>query len=117
MPDPRSAEGTHYDDGLGHEEADVCTQTHVEELDDQAKQMLSTFSTVRSKLQDLERAESDIKRFELSIEADRKRLQKQLEAAKLGLRNARIQMAVELQKVDGTGFTKAADVVKEANRA
>ena len=44
-------------------------------------------------------------------------LQKHLEGAKLALRNARIQMAVELQKVDGIGFTKAADLIKEANRA
>jgi hypothetical protein len=97
----------------------TCDQQHLDDLDDQARAMLSTFSTVRSKLQDLERAESDIKRFELSIEADRKRLQKQLEAAKLGLRNARVQMAVELQKADGVGFTKVADLIKqaEANRA
>lgn len=94
-----------------------CGQQHLDDLDDQAKQMLSTFSTVRSKIQDLERAESDQKRFELSIESERKRLQKTVDAARLGLRNARIQMAVELQKVDGVGFAKAADLVKEANRA
>jgi len=99
------------------EDEEACTKNHIEELDDQAKNLLSTFTTIRSKITDLERAESDLKRLELSIEADRKRLQKQLEAAKLGLRNARIQMAVELQKIDGVGFTKAADLVKEVNRA
>jgi hypothetical protein len=95
----------------------TCDEQHVADLDDQAKVMLSTFTTVRSKIQDVLRAEAGIKSFELSIEADRKRLQKSLEAAKLGLRNARVQMAVELEKVDGIGFMKAADRIKEANRA
>ncbi len=113
MSDPLSEEGTIEE----VDQDDVCGQNHVDDLDDQSKQMLATFSTVRSKIQDLERAESDQKRFELSIESERKRLQKTVEAAKLGLRNARIQMAVELQKVDGVGFAKAADLVKEANRA
>ena len=75
------------------------------------------FTTIRSKIDDVTRAESEVKRFELSIDGERKRLQKTLEAAKLGLKNARIQMAVELQKVDGVGFTKAAELVKEVNRA
>lgn len=93
-----------------------CKKNHLEELDDQAKIFLSTFSNIRSKIEDLARAESDIKRFELSIESERKRLQKQCDAAKLGLRNARVQVVVELQKVDGH-FTKVAELVKEANRA
>lgn len=96
---------------------EACEKNHIDDLDDQAKAFLSTFTTIRSKIADLERAESDLKRFELSIEADRKRLQKQLDGAKLALRNARIQMAVELTKVDGIGFTKAAELVKEGNRA
>jgi hypothetical protein len=96
---------------------EVCEKNHLDDLDDQTKAFLATFSTIRSKISDLERAESDLKRFELSIEADRKRLQKQLEGAKLALRNARVQIAVELQKVDGAGFAKVADLVKEANRA
>jgi len=96
---------------------EVCTEQHLADLDDQAKTFLSTFTTIRSKITDLERAESDLKRFELSIEADRKRLQKQLDGARLALRNARIQMAVELTKIDGIGFTKAADLIKEGNRA
>lgn len=99
------------------EAEEVCTEQHIADLDDQAKAFLSTFTTIRSKISDVERAESDLKRFELSIEADRKRLQKQVESSKLALRNARIQMAVELQKVDGVGFTKAADIVREGNRA
>lgn len=96
---------------------EVCTEQHLVDLDDQAKAFLSTFTTIRSKISDLERAESDLKRFELSIEADRKRLAKQLDGARLALRNARIQMAVELTKVDGIGFAKAAEIVKEGNRA
>jgi len=99
------------------EAEEVCTEQHLSDLDDQAKAFLATFATIRSKISDLERAESDLKRFELSIEADRKRLQKQLDGARLALRNARIQMAVELTKVDGVGFTKAAELVKDGNRA
>ena len=95
---------------------EACTEQHLADLDDQAKAFLSTFTTIRSKITDLERAESDLKRFELSIEADRKRLQKQLDSARLALRNARIQMAVELSKVDGGGFGRVAEVVKEENR-
>lgn len=98
------------------EAEEVCTEQHLADLDDQAKAFLSTFTTIRSKITDVERAESDLKRFELSIEADRKRLQKQLETAKLGLRNARIQVVVELSKVDGH-FVKVSELVKEANRA
>lgn len=99
------------------EAEEVCTEQHLADLDDQAKAFLSTFTTIRSKISDLERAESDLKRFELSIESERKRLAKQLDSAKLALRNARVQMAVELTKVDGVGFAKAAEVVKEGNRA
>ena len=95
----------------------ICEKGHLDELDDQTKAFLSTFTTIRSKISDLERAESDLKRFELSIEAERKRLAKQLDSAKLALRNARIQMAVELQKTDGVGFTDVANIVKERNRA
>lgn len=115
MTDDRKPE-TELDEDLIGEEV-VCDQRHLDDLDDQAKAFLSTFTTIRSKITDLERAESDLKRFELSIESERKRLAKQLESAKLALRNARIQMAVELQKVDGAGFAKAAEVVKEGNRA
>jgi septal ring factor EnvC (AmiA/AmiB activator) len=99
------------------EAEEVCTEQHLADLDDQAKAFLSTFTTIRSKISDLERAESDLKRFELSIESERKRLVKQLDGARLALRNARIQVAVELQKVDEIGFTKFADMVKEMNRA
>ena len=113
MPDPASEETEEVQDEVDR----TCDEQHVNDLDDQAKAFLSTFTTIRSKITDLERAESDLKRFELSIESDRKRLAKQLEGAKLALRNARIQMAVELTKVDGVGFTKAAEVVKEGNRA
>jgi len=102
---------------VDQEVEEVCTEQHLSDLDDQAKDFLATFATIRSKISDLERAESDIKRFELSIETDRKRLQKQLEGARLALRNARIQMAVELTKVDGVGFSGAAEVIKEGNRA
>jgi hypothetical protein len=105
------------DTEVDQDEELACDEQHVADLDDQAKVMLSTFTTVRSKIQDVLRSEAAIKSFELSIEADRKRLQKSLEAAKLGLRNARVQMAVELEKVDGIGFMKAADLIKEANRA
>ena len=111
MSDP--AEGTVQEE----QEVEVCDQNHIEDLDAQAKTFLSTFTTIRSKIDDVTRAESEVKRFELSIDGERKRLQKTLEAAKLGLKNARIQMAVELQKVDGVGFTKAAELVKEVNRA
>ncbi len=99
------------------EAEETCTEQHLSDLDDQAKIFLSTFTTIRSKITDLERAESDLKRFELSIESERKRLVKQLEGARLALRSARIQMAVELTKTDGAGFAKAAEVIKEANRA
>ncbi len=116
MPDPRpSNEDTEveFDDEVDH----TCEKNHLDELDDQAKAILSTFTTIRSKIEDLSRAESDFKRFELSIELERKRLTKAIESAKGALRNARVQMAVELQKVDGVGFTKAADLIKEINRA
>jgi hypothetical protein len=99
------------------EEVEECTEQHLADLDGQARAFLSTFTTIRSKITDLERAESDLKRFELSIESERKRLAKQVEGARLALRNARIQMAVELAKTDGVGFTKAADLIKEENRA
>src|SRR5574339_214350 len=89
-----------------------CSEQHVADLDEAAKRFLTTFSTIRSKIDDLARAESDIKRFELSIEQDRKRLAKTLETAKVALRNARVQMAVELSKLDGAGFAKIADQVK-----
>jgi len=94
------------------DEVEVCTLAHLEDLDAQAKQYLATFSTIRGKVDDLTRAESDLRRFELSIEQERKRLQKTLEAAKLSLRNARIQMGVELAKVDPVGFSQISELVK-----
>lgn len=90
---------------------------HLSDLDETARRFLSTFSTIRSKIDDLARAESDIKRFELSIEADRKRLQKTLEGAKLALKNSRIQMAAELSKLDAAGFSAAAEAIKAVNGA
>ncbi len=63
------------------EPQEECKLTHVDELDDATRRFMSVFATIRSRGEDLGRAESDIKRFELSIEADRKRLQKSLEAA------------------------------------
>lgn len=94
-----------------------CQEQHLDDLDQGAKTVLSTFATIRSKIDDLARAESDIKRFELSIEQDRKRLQKALEAAKTALRNARVQMATELAKVDAAGFAQAAELVKSKETA
>lgn len=111
MPDPASEETEEIQDEVDR----TCEEQHLADLDDQTKAFLSTFTTIRSKITDVERAESDLKRFVLSIEADRKRLQKQLETAKLGLRNARIQIVVELSKADGH-FTKVAELVREANR-
>ena len=89
-----------------------CKEQHLADLDENAKRFLSMFSTIRGKIEDLARAESDLRRFELSIEQDRKRLQKTLESAKLGLRNARIQMGVELEKLDAPGFSKITDLIK-----
>jgi hypothetical protein len=105
------------DDELATEEEACDKGDHISDLDEHTKRFLSTFSTIRSKVDDVARAESDIKRFELSIEAERKRLQKNLDSAKLGLRQARIQMAVELAKVDAPGFGAVAEVVKEGNGA
>lgn len=103
---------------VGEDEADLaCEKDHVEDIDSEAKIFLSTFSTIRSKLDDVARAESEIKRFELSLEAERKRLQKQLEAAKTGLRNARVQMGVELGKLDAAAFSKISQMLKEGNNA
>lgn len=112
MPDPND-ETPHTE--MVDEAVEVeCEKDHVEDIDSDAKVFLTTFETVRAKLEDLARAESDIKRFELSIEADRKRLQKQLESAKIGLRNARVQMGAELAKLDTVGFSNAAKLIKEA---
>lgn len=102
-------------DQVTDEEVLDCKLPHVDELDEPTKRFMSVFATIRSKNEDLARAESDIKRFELSIESDRKRLQKTLEAAKVGLRNARVQMAVELEKLDAAGFTNVSKVVKDLN--
>lgn len=111
MADPR--EETDPANALGDVvQEEECQEQHVSDLDEAAKRFLTTFSTIRSKIDDLARAESDIKRFELAIEQDRKRLAKTLEAAKAALRNARVQMAVELSKLDGAGFSKIADQVK-----
>jgi hypothetical protein len=99
------------------EEEVACTKNHVEELDAPTKVIMSVFATIRSRIDDLIRAESDLKRFELSIEQERKRLSKTLENAKVGLRNARVQMAAELEKADSAGFAKAAALVKEAHGA
>jgi len=90
-----------------------CGRNHTDELDEQTKAALTTFATIRGKVEDLARAESDPKRFELSIESERKRLQKNLESAKLSLRNARIQMAAELAKVDAAGFSHVASDMKK----
>lgn len=102
------------DDETTSEEVEVieCQEQHLADLDASAKCFLATFSTIRGKVDDLARAESDLKRFELSIEQDRKRLQKNLEAAKLALRNARVQMAAELEKLDASGFSKITEFVK-----
>lgn len=99
------------------EEVIECEEQHVADLDEHIRRFMSTFGTIRSKLQDLERAESDIKRFELSIEQERKRLQKSLETAKEGLRGARVQMAVELAKLDAAGFSEVAQLVKGKQNA
>lgn len=93
-------------------EVEVCNEAHLDDLDPQTKAVLTTFSTIRSKIDDLARAESDVKRFELSIEQERKRLQKTLEAAKASLRNARIQMGAELAKIDPSGFAQISELVK-----
>jgi len=114
--EPTPGEGTEMveDD----EEVVECKQgDHLSDLDELTRRALSMFSTIRGKVGDLERAESDIKRFELSIESERKRLQKNLESAKGALRNARVQMGVELAKVDQAGFEQVAKILKEANNA
>jgi len=96
-----------------HDPAEVeCSEHHVADLDEATKRFLSTYSTIRGKIDDLARAESDIKRFELSIEQERKRLQKTLDSARLALKNARVQIAVELSKLDAAGFGQIADLVK-----
>ena len=95
----------------------TCAEQHVADLADSTKRFMSVFMTIQNKTEDLARAESDIKRFELSIEADRKRLQKTLEGAKLGLRQARIQMGAELAKLDVAGFSKMAQLLKDENNA
>lgn len=93
------------------EEVD-CKDDHVADLDEHTRRFLATFTTIRSKIDDLSRSESDIKRFELSIESERKRLQKNLDAAKISLRNARIQMGAELAKLDANGFAQISDLIK-----
>ena len=99
-------------------EEETCEKgDHLSDLDEVTQRFISMFSTVRSKIEDLARAESDVKRFELSIESERKRLQKMLETAKVSLKNARIQMAAELAKADTAGFSKIAELVKEAQSA
>jgi hypothetical protein len=111
MSDPAAREEVHTD--LGPEEKEVdCQEDHVADLDEPTRRFLSTYSTIRSKIDDLARAESDVKRFELSIEQDRKRLQKTLEAARLALKNARVQMATELGKIDAAGFAEVANIIK-----
>lgn len=108
-------EGTEQDEQA---EEEVCDKgDHLSDLDEQTKCFLATFSTIRSKVNDVSRAESDLRKFELSIESERKRLQKNIDSAKLGLRNARVQMVVELTKVDGHGFTAVADIIKGGNSA
>lgn len=92
-----------------------CEDQHVADLDDGSRRFLSTFATIRSKVEDVARAQSDIQRFELSIDGERKRLQKQVVAAQLALRNARIQIGTELAKVDAAGFEKVLQIVKDAN--
>lgn len=101
-------------DTIPQEEA-TCTESHVDDLDEGSRRFLSMFSTVRSKVEDVAKAESDIKRFELSIEQERKRFQKQLESAKVALKNARVQVGVELSKVDQAGFSKVAQLIKDDN--
>lgn len=103
------------DDEPPAEGQDECNEHHVADLDPAAKLFLTTFTTIRSKIDDLVRAESDLKRFELSLEAERKRLQKNLESAKLSLRNARIQMGAELAKADPAGFTKIDQAIRDHN--
>jgi hypothetical protein len=110
-------EDTEHDDDLATKEETCKKGDHVSDLDEGAKLFLSTFATIKGKVDDLARAESDIKRFELSIESERKRLQKNLENAKVGLRNARVQMGVELSKVDAPGFGKVAQMIKDDNLA
>lgn len=97
------------------DEQEPCTENHVADLDEGARRFLSMFSTVRGKVEDLARAESDLKRFELSIDQERKRLQKSVESAKVALKNARIQVGVELEKVDAAGFSKAYQLIKDEN--
>jgi hypothetical protein len=92
-----------------------CGEQHVIDLDDGSKRFLSMFATIRSKVDDLARAQSDAQRFELSIEGERKKLQKRIEESKLSLRNARIQVGVELAKVDEIGFSKILEMIKVDN--
>ncbi len=113
MPDLN--ETTHTEKVEVEDELEVdCEKDHVEDIDKDARIILSTFSTIRSKMEDVARAESDLRRFELSIDAERKRLQKNFEGAKAGLKGARVQMAAELAKLDAVGFGKVAQIVKEA---
>jgi hypothetical protein len=94
-----------------------CDEQHVTDLDDGSKRFLSMFSTIRSKVDDLARAQSDAQRFELSIEVERKKFQKRVEDSKLALRNARVQIGVELAKVDEIGFSKILELIKGDNAA
>lgn len=103
------------DDEVPEVDEEECVEQHVADLDAAAKLFLTTFTTIRSKIDDLSRAHSDLQRFELSLEAERKRLQKNLESAKLSLRNARIQMGAELAKTDPAGFTKIDQLIREHN--
>jgi hypothetical protein len=115
MSDDKNAPQTEM---VGDEEVEeVCNEQHLADLDATTNAVLTTFSTIRSKTDDLVRAESDIKRFELSIEQERKRLQKTFEAAKVALRNARVQMGVELAKIDAAGFAKVSQMIKDDNNA
>lgn len=113
--------GEYEPDDISTAEGDVaqedgaCEDQHVADLDDGSKRFLSMFATIRSKVDDLARSQSDIQRFELSIDGERKRLVKQVETAKLALRNARIQIGAELAKVDAAGFEKVLQIVKDAN--
>lgn len=105
------------EDGEVVEEIEECDEQHVADLDEPSRRFLATFTTIRSKLDDLSRAESELSRFELSIESQRKLLRKNAEAARLALRNARIQMGAELAKADAAGFSQISELIKNREGA
>ena len=109
MAEP-TGEGTEQ---VQDEEEVECSEAHLADLDETTRRFLQIFSTIRSKLQDMERAQSDISRFALSIEQQRKQLEKNLDSASTALKNARIQMSVELGKLDPNGFTVMTQLLKE----